>query len=300
MGDPVHGLGTDQSYSTFLQSRPDQWECTAIEMIIRLLAEQAADKSVVHPTRAHIVHLSSSLALPMIQEARNAGLPLTTETCFHYLVLSSDSVPGQHDAHRQSTEYKCCPPIRTESNREALWGALEAGLIDYVVSDHSPCLPDMKNGGFMDAWGGVSGLGLGFSLLWTEIMKRNKLKAMGELEGEQIGIESIAKWCCENTAAQVGLTGTKGVIAAGADADFAVFDPEASFEVSTGIDCQIPHTQIFSRLQITTDSLKFKNKVSPYLGKSLRGKVDQTFLRGHLVFDHQKGLTQEVRLGNLI
>ncbi|KAJ9098073.1 hypothetical protein QFC20_006021 [Naganishia adeliensis] len=281
MGDPVHGLGTDQSYSTFLQSRPDQWECTAIEMIIRLLAEQAADKSVIHPTRAHIVHLSSALALPMIREARNAGLPLTVETCFHYLVLSSDSVPGQHDAHRQSTEYKCCPPIRNESNREALWEALEDGTIDYVVSDHSPCIPEMKNGGFMDAWGGISALGLGFSLLWTEISRRNKLKAMGQLRGELVGIDSVAKWCCENTAAQVGLAGTKGAIEIGADADFAVFDPEAAYE-------------------ITVESLKFKNKVSPYLGKTLRGKVEQTFLRGHLVFDHEKGLTQQVRLGNLI
>lgn len=235
MGDPVHGLGTDQSYSTFLQSRPDQWECTAIEMIIRLLAEQAADKSVIHPTRAHIVHLSSALALPMIREARNAGLPLTVETCFHYLVLSSDSVPGQHDAHRQSTEYKCCPPIRNESNREALWEALEDGTIDYVVSDHSPCIPEMKNGGFMDAWGGISALGLGFSLLWTEISRRNKLKAMGQLRGELVGIDSVAKWCCENTAAQVGLAGTKGAIEIGADADFAVFDPEAAYEVS--VDC---------------------------------------------------------------
>ncbi|KAJ9107839.1 hypothetical protein QFC19_002745 [Naganishia cerealis] len=282
MGDPVHGLGTDQSYSTFLQSRPDKWECTAIEMIIRLLVEQSGDPTVVHPTRAHIVHLSSSLALPMIQDARAAGLPLTIETCFHYLVLSSDSVPGQHDAHpHQATEYKCCPPIRDESNREALWAALEAGLIDYVVSDHSPCLPEMKMGGFMDAWGGISALGLGFSLLWTEISKRNKLKAIGHLEGQPIGIESIAKWCCENTAAQVGLAGVKGAIETGADADFAIFNPEVAYE-------------------ITQESLKFKNKVSPYLGKTLQGKVEQTYLRGNLVFDHEKGLTQEVRLGNLI
>ncbi|KAJ9128291.1 hypothetical protein QFC24_000584 [Naganishia onofrii] len=281
MGDPVHGLGTDQSYTTFLQSRPDQWECTAIEMIIRLLSEQARDPSVMNPTRAHIVHLSSALALPMIREARKAGLPLTVETCFHYLVLSSNSVPGQHDPHRQSTEYKCCPPIRDESNREALWAALEDGSIDYVVSDHSPCLPEMKAGGFMDAWGGISALGLGFSLLWTEVTRRNKLKASGQLDGQEIGIERIVKWCCENTAEQVGLAGVKGVVHPGADADFAIFNPEIFFE-------------------ITTESLKFKNKVSPYLGKTLRGKVEQTFLRGNLVFDHKKGLTQQVRLGNLI
>jgi allantoinase len=232
MGDPVHGLGTDQSYTTFLQSRPDQWECTAIEMIIRLLSEQARDPSVVNPTRAHIVHLSSALALPMIREARKAGLPLTVETCFHYLVLSSDSVPGQHDPHRQSTEYKCCPPIRDESNREALWAALEDGSIDYVVSDHSPCLPEMKAGGFMDAWGGISALGLGFSLLWTEVTRRNKLKAAGQLDGQEIGIERIVKWCCENTAEQVGLAGVKGVVHPGADADFAIFNPEIFFEVS--------------------------------------------------------------------
>lgn len=237
----------------------------------------------------------------MIREARKAGLPLTVETCFHYLVLSSDSVPGQHDSHRQSTEYKCCPPIRNESNREQLWEALEEGIIDYVVSDHSPCIPEMKNGGFMDAWGGISALGLGLSLLWTEVSRRNKLKAMGELRGEQIGIESVAKWCCENTAAQVGLAGTKGVIDAGADADLAVFDPEAANEVSWPALAGSSRVNIVQPiLQITVESLKFRNKVSPYLGKTLRGKVEQTFLRGHLVFDHQKGLTQQVRLGNLI
>lgn len=277
MGDPVHGLGTDQSYTTFLQSRPDQWECTAIEMIIRLLAEQAQDPSVVSPTRAHIVHLSSALALPMIREARKAGLPLTVETCFHYLVLSSDSVPGQHDPHRQSTEYKCCPPIRDESNREALWAALEDGTIDYVVSDHSPCLPEMKAGGFMDAWGGISALGLGFSLLWTEVTRRNKMKAAGQLEGEEIGIERIVKWCSENTAAQVGLTGVKGVIQPDADADFAIFNPEMSFEVRSLLQNRFGHSLSIPSFRSRPSHSNSKTRFRPTWAKRCEAKLNRPF-----------------------
>jgi allantoinase len=126
------------------------------------------------------------------------------------------------------TEYKCCPPIREDSNREALWKALQDGLIDYVVSDHSPCIAEMKKGGFMDAWGGISALGLGISLLWTETCKRNDEAS----KQEQLGLADIVQWCCANTAKQVGLSGRKGVIAKGADADFVVFDPQARFQVS--------------------------------------------------------------------
>lgn len=230
MGEPVHGLGDDQTYQTFLKSRPDQWEVTAIEMIIRLLDEEAANPKVENPTRAHIVHLASAQALPLIADARARGLPLTSETCFHYLVLSSDSVPA--DDHRSHTEYKCCPPIREETNREELWQALEDGLIDYVVSDHSPCIAEMKQGGFMDAWGGISALGLGISLLWTEICKRNERREAGESRKKQLQLADLVRWCCTNTAKQVGLAGQKGVIDKGADADFVVFDPEAHFQVS--------------------------------------------------------------------
>jgi allantoinase len=226
----VHGLSDDQSYQTFLTSRPDEWEVTAIAMIIRLLEEEAANPEVTSPTRAHIVHLASAQALSMIRAAREKGLPLTSETCFHYLVLSSESVPV--DAHRMHTEYKCCPPIREESNREKLWKALEDGLIDYVVSDHSPCIGELKNGGFMDAWGGISALGLGLSLLWTEICERNLRR---EAPGKVIGLTDVVKWCCVNTAKQVGLEGRKGVISVGAQADLVVFDPEVKFKVCVRI-----------------------------------------------------------------
>ena len=235
MGEPVHGLGDDQTYQTFLKSRPDQWEVTAIETIIRLLDEEAANPKIVNPTRAHIVHLASAQALPIIADARARGLPLTVETCFHYLVLSSESVPT--DNHLSHTEYKCCPPIREESNREELWKALQEGLIDYVVSDHSPCIAEMKKGGFMDAWGGISALGLGISLLWTEICKRND---RGPDTEKRLAMADLVRWCCTNTANQVGLAGQKGVIAKGADADFVVFDPQARFQVRTfePVSCQ--------------------------------------------------------------
>jgi allantoinase len=133
----------------------------------------------------------------------------------------------------------------------------------------------------MDAWGGVSGLGLGFSLLWTEITKRNKLKAMGELNGEQIGIESIAKWCCE----------TEGVISS----EQSISPSRTLTHLERRFRVEHCKAQMRSPLQITTDALKFKNKVSPYLGKSLRGKVEQTFLRGNLVLKTLPGRTLQSR-----
>lgn len=152
-------------YSTFLTSRPTSLETDAISLLISL---QSA-----HPSsslRAHIVHLSAASALPSIRSARAAGAKLTVETCFHYLVLSSTTLIPDG-----APQYKCCPPIRDAKNRDALWEALKDGTIDYVVSDHSPCTPELKlltSGDIMGAWGGISTLGLGLSLLWTEGRKR--------------------------------------------------------------------------------------------------------------------------------
>jgi allantoinase len=197
--DPKH-------YSTFLESRPAQLELDALELILKMCA--------AYPNiRFHIVHLSAAEAVPRIKAARASGINnLTVETCYHYLTLSSEDIP------ENATQYKCCPPIRSEANRKEICQALLDGVIDYVVSDHSPCIPELKKGDFMSAWGGVSGLGLGLSLLWTEF-------------GDSVEIGKIMSWVSTVQAKQVGLESSKGSIAVGMDADIVVFDPEASYTV---------------------------------------------------------------------
>lgn len=151
-----------RTYASFLNSRPQSLETNAIEMIIRLTREyHQQGKSV----RTHIVHLSASDAIPAIQAAKKEGLPLTVETCFHYLNFSAESIEDG------ATHFKCCPPIRESSNREKLWQALLDGTIDYVVSDHSPCtanLKDLEKGDFGTAWGGIASVQFGLPVLWTE------------------------------------------------------------------------------------------------------------------------------------
>jgi len=198
-------------YATFLHSRPPTLETSAIDMIIGL-------HKLFPGFRGHIVHLSAADALPAIKSARADGIHLTVETCFHYLCLTSESIP------KGRPEFKCCPPIRNAENQDKLWEGLLDGTIDCVVSDHSPCVAELKrvdtDGDFMSAWGGIPTLGLGISLLWTEGRKR----------GVKPGI--LLSWMTERTAKIAGLQESKGMIRAGMDADFAIFDPEETFAVS--------------------------------------------------------------------
>jgi allantoinase len=198
----------DVSYAAFLESRPPAFELDALDLILRLA------RRYPH-LRFHIVHLSTAEAIPKIREARQSGVRnLTVETCFHYLSLRAE------DIVKDATEYKCCPPIRGEINRQALLRAILDGDIDYVVSDHSPCTADLKKGNFFDAWGGISSLGLGLPLLWTE------------LKG-QIELGRLTDLLATNQAKQLGFEGRKGAIIAGADADFVIFDPEALVSLNT-------------------------------------------------------------------
>lgn len=196
-------------YKTFLSSRPDSLEVDAISLITQLQEKYPS-------LRCHIVHLSASSALPIIRAAKARGSKLTVETCFHYLCLAADTIPNGHP------EYKCCPPIRDETNRNLLWEALLDGTIDCIVSDHSPCVAKLKKldeGDVMSAWGGISSLGLGLSLVWTEGMKR------GATAGQ------IMRWVSQKTAEHAGLSGSKGTIAIGHDADLVVWDPDRVFKV---------------------------------------------------------------------
>lgn len=227
-------------YERFLHSRPRGAENLAIAEVI--------ERARWADARAHILHLSSSDALPMIRSARRDGVKLTVETCPHYLVLTAEEVP------EGATAFKCCPPIREAGNRELLWEGLLDGTIDCVVSDHSPStleLKDLDNGDFGVAWGGISSLQLGLSLMWTEARRRG------------IALEQVVRWMSEQPARLAGLL-HKGRIAQGYDADFAIFADDDAFVVDV-------------------DKLHHKNPITPYAGRPLAGVVRRTFLRGQEV-----------------
>lgn len=240
-------------YDRFLHSRPRGAENLAISEVIERARWTGA--------RAHILHLSSSDALPMIRSAKRDGVRLTVETCPHYLTLTSEEIPAG------ATEYKCCPPIREAHNRELLWEGLLDGTIDYIASDHSPstmALKDPENGDFAVAWGGVSSLQLELPVVWTEARRRG------------ITIEQVVSWMSTKPAANVGLTG-KGVIAPGNDADFAIFAENDAFVVQV-------------------DNLHHKNPITPYAGRPLAGVVRRTILRG-MTLDGETPRGQLIRRG---
>jgi allantoinase len=230
------------SYQTYLQSRPEDAELAAIEVLLRMCRE--------YKFHLHIVHLSTSQALPMLRAARSEELALTVETCPHYLHLVAENIANG------ATLCKCAPPIRSSQNREELWQGLKDGTIDMIVTDHSPCPPGMKRlaeGNFKSAWGGIASLSVALPLVYTEATLRG------------FDLTDIARWMGEAPAKLAGCQTRKGRIAAGYDADFAVFDTESKFVVSE-------------------DRLYYRHPVSPYLGESWHGVVKSTYLRGRLVF----------------
>jgi len=239
----AHLANADWSlYETYLQSRPEEAELSAIRMLL------SACREFKFPL--HIVHLSASQALTELRAARSEGLPVTVETCPHYLHLTAETIP------KGATLFKCAPPIRGRDNREQLWQALRDGTIDLVVTDHSPCPPAMKRlveGNFRTAWGGIASLSVALPVMYTEASHRG------------FSLIDIARWMSEAPAKLAGCHSHKGRLAPGFDADFVVFDPEREFVVSE-------------------DRLYYRHPVSPYLGEKLRGVVKATYLRGREVF----------------
>lgn len=235
-----------RAYRGYLQSRPRVWEDEAIRLLIGLCRQTRCP--------VHIVHLSSASSLPLLRAAKAEGLPLTVETCPHYLCLEAESIPDG------ATLFKCAPPIRDHANREALWAALFEGVIDFVITDHSPCIPALKrldSGDFRKAWGGIASLQLGLPAVWSEARHRGA------------DLLQLAAWMSAGPAAFAGLERRKGRIAPGLDADLVIWDPDETF---------VPER----------DDLFFRHKVSPYLGRELAGRVRKTILRGVPVFEGAK------------
>ena len=227
-----------RAYGDFLRSRPRQAENLAIARVIEVARRTG--------TRTHLVHLSSSDAVAMLRSARSDGVRITVETCPHYLSFAAETISDG------ATEFKCCLPIREADNREALWEALGDGVIDCVVSDHSPCVAELKRldvGDFALAWGGISSLQVALPAVWTQARARGHT------------LSDVAEWMARRPAQIVGLR-RKGALRVGFDADFCVFAPEEAFTVDPAL-------------------LNHRNPITPYTGRQLRGVVRGTWLRGH-------------------
>ncbi len=234
---PVPAMSDPRRYADYLATRPPQFERDAIALMIDLCRETGC--------RTHIVHLADAGCLTMLREARQAGLPLTVETCPHYLTFAAEKIPDG------ATQYKCAPPIRDAANREALWQGLADGVIDFLATDHSPCPPELKQmaeGRFDLAWGGISSLQLAFPVVWTEAIQRGH------------ALTDVVKWLCHEPAR---LVGREAGIRVGAPANLVVFNPEKSFEVRS-------------------KDLLHRHPITPYEGRTLQGTVLRTYLRGKL------------------
>ena len=221
------------AYSSWLDTRPVEAEREAIRCVVELAKETGC--------RCHIVHVASDQALDVLE-----GSPVTCETCAHYLVFAAEEVP------RGAANYKCAPPIREAIHREGLWKALGDGRIQMVTSDHSPCTPDLKEGNFLTAWGGIAGVGMLLSATWTGAAARG------------YGLKDLVRWLGEEPARLAGLVHERGSLRVGNLAHLVVFDPERERRVET---------------------LLHRHPGSPYEGRTWKGVVEATYLRGERVFD---------------
>lgn len=224
--------GDPSRYETWLASRPKAAEDAAIALVCDVARETGA--------RMHIVHLSSASAIPLL--ARSS---VTAETTPHYLHFAAETIPDGRN------EYKCAPPIRERDNREALWHGLADGVIGLVVSDHSPCTPDLKRGTILDAWGGIASMQFVLPITWTSASQRGH------------SLSNLARWICSAPASLARLD-LKGAIEVGRDADFVIWSPEETFVVDASL-------------------IEHRHKVTPYLGEELRGVVRDVWVRGKSV-----------------
>ena len=232
------------SYKEYVAGRPRQWENDAIAMMIRLCRK--------HRCPTHIVHVSSAEALAMIADAKKEGLPLTAETCSHYIYFNAENIPDKN------TLYKCAPPIREKENNEALKQALKTGVLDFITTDHSPAPPDIKeihSGDLTKAWGGIAGLQFLLPVSWTSLK-------------DLLSLAEFIPLLTSKPAHFLHLQDRKGKIAVGFDADLTIWDPGERFEVKE-------------------DQIHHRHKIGPYTGEQLFGSVKQTIVNGEVVFDKE-------------
>lgn len=248
--------GPSRSYASYLESRPGAAETSAIARVLRLCRETGC--------RVHVLHLSSADALADLDAARREGLPVTVETCPHYLTFTAEEIE-RLTAASGATAFKCAPPIREHANRERLWEGLLRGTIDMVVSDHSPAPPEAKElvtGDFARAWGGIASLELTLAAVWTAARARGA------------PLERLAHWMSGAPARLAGLDGSRGAIAPGLLADFAVWDPAVSRTIDPA--------RLFQR-----------HPVTPYAGRELFGVVRATIRRGEKIFENGRFLLRD-------
>lgn len=233
--------GEPSEYRRYLHSRPKEWEDRAVALVIDLVARTGC--------RAHIVHLSSSGSLPLLRAAKAHKLPITAETCPHYLGLCAEEVP------RGATEFKCAPPVRERDNQDALWAALRDGTLDFVVTDHSPCIPSLKKqqtGDFLEAWGGIASLQLGARSVWTAARRRG------------IDLATMWSWMSHAPAGWLGLP-ERGQISRGAVADLVRF-------------------RLTEEIPLDPRELLHKHPTTPWAGRGMSGQIVTTWMRGEPVW----------------
>ena len=233
-------LPVGRGYAAFLASRPAASEASAVDAVIAEARRTGA--------RAHILHLSDADSLPAIRAAKAEGLAVSVETCPHYLTIVAEQIPDG------ASEFKCCPPIRDSANRDLLWEGVVDGTIDAIVSDHSPSTIDLKrfgDGDFGLAWGGIAGLQVGLSAVWTEARIRG------------IRLETILPLFTTGPAAVAGLAGA-GVIEPGAPAHLTVFGEDDPFVVDAAL-------------------LLHKNPITAYDHRAFIGRIRRTWLHGAAV-----------------
>lgn len=288
---PLAPHGALSSYQTFLESRPPVFETCAIDEIVSLA-------NLAPGLHLHIVHLSATQAIPILKAARKDGINITAETCFHYLGLASENVEDG------DCRYKCCPPIREQTNQDGLWEELQAAdsCIRTVVSDHSPCTPELKllpphlqNIGSSHMHHSDSGIDMTADMNRAAAVERGVAKtSQGDFFAAWGGISSVGlglpilhsaatrrakssgkapslvdmvQLCCVATAKQVGLSHRKGALKAGMDADICVFDDTEEWTLQT-------------------HGMLWKNRCSPWEGHQFQGRVKETWLRGQKIFEH--------------
>ncbi len=252
-----HDVEITKEYNSFLASRPKSWENDAISLMVDMARES---KEAGDNCKVHIVHLSSDEALSTIAQAKLEGLRFTAETCPHYLTIASENIPDG------KTLFKCCPPIREDKNREHLWQAVSDGRLDFIVSDHSPCTPELKHidtGDIEKAWGGISALQFGLPLIWTEA------------KGRGFTLIDLARLMSAETAKFAGLDAIKGAIKVGNHADFCIFDDNIEYT-------------------ITNDMIKHRHNITPYAGRKVRGRVNHTFVRGFHVYQQDEFINSPI------